>query len=457
MPKQIKRLYIGDNLPIMLGMESDSVDLIYTDPPFNTGTFRKGKTEKHSFIDTWSEYQVDFAYAYSLKMHHPKLWEMIALAEDMHSLAMRHYLEFMAPRIVQMHRLLKPTGSLYLHCDTNANYYLRILIDCVFGKNNFRNEIVWHHPKIGVGKNKFTSNTDTIYFYSKTENYRFVAQRGDRPNELYTRWQSKLKEGVLYYAQAKLINDSPAKSKIRVREGELGRKLRDNDVVVDFNDPENQKVVDNVWKIPFLKGNSKESTGYNSQKPLALVDRVIRASSNEGDLVMDPFCGCATTCVAAAGLSRQWIGVDQNKDAIPIFRDRLTGDLTTYAFETNSPADAKLQKPIALPQRQVTGYARMTKAKAKPILVALDLKQYNYTFCKGCLDRLHEKHLAVDHILAKDKGGLDELANYQLLCTNCNSKKGTRDMEFLYRKLDEERAQMRMKIKADRQSKVPKK
>ena len=456
MPKQIKRLYIGDNLPIMLGMESDSVDLIYTDPPFNTGTFRKGKTEKHSFIDTWSEYQVDFAYAYSLKMHHPKLWEMIALAEDMHSPAMRHYLEFMAPRIVQMHRVLKPTGSLYLHCDTNANYYLRILIDCVFGKSNFRNEIVWHHPKIGVGKNKFTSNTDTIFFYSKTENYRFVAQRDDRPNELYTRWKSKLKEGVLYYAQAKLINDSPAKSKIRVREGELGRKLRDDDIVVDFNDSENHKVVDNVWKISFVKGNSKESTGYNSQKPLTLVDRVIRASSNEGDLVMDPFCGCATTCVSAAGLNRQWVGIDQNEDAIHIFRDRLTGDLLTHAFETNMPVDAKLQQPIELPKRKVAGYKKLSRAKAKIILLQRDYKAKRAPYCRGCLANKDEGDLNVDHILASANGGLDELENYQLLCTPCNSMKGDQDMEFLYRRLDERTAQKRMAV-LNPQSKVPKK
>ena len=396
-----KILYIGDNLPIMLGMESNSVDLIYTDPPFNTGTFRKGKTEKHSFIDTWTDYQVDFAYAYSLKAHYPKLWEMIILAEDMHSPAMRHYLEFMAPRIVQMHRLLKPTGTLYLHCDPNANYYLRLVMDCVFGKNNFLNEIVWAYRTGGVSKKYYPRKHDTLFFYAKGKSHTHHAP----------------KETVLY--------DKPFFSG---GEPDEGGKYP---VEVYMRD---------VWEkgVKPVINTSKERTGYDSQKPLALLNRIIRASSNEGDLVMDPFCGCATTCVAAAGLSRRWIGIDQNEEAIQIFRDRLTGDLTTYYFETNMPVDAKLQKPIALPQREPTGYKKLSRAKAKIMLIQRDNKDGVTPYCRGCFDTPGEKYLEVDHILAQNKGGLDELENFQLLCGNCNRRKGNKDMEFLYEVLNTE-------------------
>ena len=422
-PMTHKTLYIGDNLPIMIGMESNSVDLIYTDPPFNTGTFRKGKTEKHSFIDTWTDYQLDFAYAYSLKTHYPKLWEMVVLAEDMHSPAMRHYLEFMAPRIVQMHRLLKDTGSLYLHCDQNANGYLRVLLDMVFDKGNFVNEIIWTYTGGTDRAIGFQRKHDNIYFYRKSKATGFNQIYFDYAENTIKRFNKIAKDGRRYKENS----------------------LADGRKTITYM-KEQGKLAPDYWHIPIVVKSHRESTGYDSQKPLALVSRIIQASSNEGDLVMDPFCGCATTCVAAAGMRRQWIGIDQNEEATAIFRDRLTGDLMTYSFDTNKPVDAKVQKPIALPKRQVAGYKKLSRSKAKIILLQQDYKAGCPTYCRGCLQTKAEGDLNVDHILVKDKGGLDELENYQLLCTPCNSLKGNKDMEFLYRKLDERTAQKRMKI-----------
>lgn len=413
-----KILYIGDNLPIMLGMESDMVDLIYTDPPFNTGTFRKGKTEKHSFTDTWSDYQVDYAHAIALKFQYPEVWELICLAGKMHSPAMQNYLEFMAPRLVQMHRVLKPTGSLYLHCDPNANYYLRILLDCIFGKGSFRNEIVWCYTgPSSPGMRQFGRKSDTIYWYSKGK-----------------QWTFNVDQVRLPYKESTLKNEGRQTGWTTGKPGSVAK----------FNPL--GKFPENWWQIHVVAPASKERTGYDSQKPLELLNRVIVASSNPGDLVMDPFCGCSTTCVSAAGLSRRWIGIDQNEAAIRIFRDRLTGDLTTYNFETNKPVDAKLQKPIALPKRKVAGYKRLSKAKAKVILIQRDIKNGKVPFCRGCFDKPDEKFLEVDHILAEGKGGLDELENFQLLCGNCNKLKSDGDMEFLYRKLDQRAAQQRMEV-----------
>ena len=409
-----KILYIGDNLPIMMGMESDAVDLIYTDPPFNTNTFRKGKTEKHSFNDTWSDVKVDYAHAMNLKFRYPEMWQVIVLAEKMHSYSMHSYLAFMAPRLVQMHRLLKPTGSLYLHCDPNANYYLRLLLDCVFGKGNFVNEIVWLYKTGGVSKRWFGRKHDTVLFYSKSKHYEFFMQK-----------------------EKSYLTHKYGFKNISLHEDERG-------VYRDV-------IMRDVWDIPALRGNQPETTGYSTQKPLALLDRIIKASSNEGDLVMDPFCGCATACVAAGALNRRWIGIDENTDAPQILRDRMAENYFTYDFETNAPADAKVQKSIRLPIRKVTGYKKISKPKAKLNLTQVDYKKNGYTFCKGCMRKLDEKDLTIDHILARDNGGLDELENLQLLCTSCNSKKGNKDMKFLYHMLDDETRQQRMKVSEDRE------
>ena len=431
MPKRKEKiLYIGDNLPIMMGMESDTVDLIYADPPFNTNTFRKGKTKKHSFNDTWSDVRVDYAHAMNLKFRYPEMWQMIVLAKKMHSYAMHSYLSFMAPRLVQMHRLLKPTGSLYLHCDPNANFYLRMLLDCIFGYANFRNEIVWGYKTGGVPQKypSFARKHDTIFFYGKTKNTKL----------------NKLKQ--ISYSHTLPEPHTNSGKKLGMKRDSVGkyREVAMRDWWVEYG-------VNKQDDITPLYRNNRERTGYSTQKPLALLDRIIKASSNEDDLVMDPFCGCATACVAAAALNRRWIGIDQNTDAPQILRDRLAENYFTYNFETNAPADAKAQKPIRLPKRKVTGYNKITKQKAKLNLAQADYKRHGYTSCKGCLRKLDEKDLTIDHILARDNGGLDELENLQLLCTSCNSKKGNKDMKFLYHILDDETRQQRMKVSEERE------
>ena len=413
-PKE-KILYIGDNLPIMMGMESAMVDLVYADPPFNTNTFRRGRTEQHSFNDTWSDVKVDFAHAMNLKFRYPEMWRMIVLVEKMHSYAMHSYLAFMAPRLVQMHRLLKPTGSLYLHCDPNANYYLRLLLDCIFGRKNFLNEIVWSYKTGGVSKRWFGRKHDTIWLYSKSNRYKFFLQK----EKSYLTHKYGFKNIVLHEDSAGVYREV---------------------------------IMRDVWDIAALRGNQPETTGYSTQKPLLLLERIIKASSGEGDLVMDPFCGCATACVAAGSLNRRWIGIDENTDAPQILRDRLAGQYFTSDFETNVPADAKTQKTIRLPERKVAGYKKISMQQAKLNLAQADYKKHGFTFCKGCFDKLDEKHLTVDHILARDNGGLDELENLQLLCSSCNSKKGNKDMDFLYRILDDETHQQRMDIRENREA-----
>ncbi len=356
--------YYGDCEEIIQAWKEQGVqgiiDLIYLDPPFNskrnygdpTSKAKKSDTgSMDAFVDMWTYDQqarerVD-RICNQQKLHPARLLiQSLKPYLEENDDGMLAYISYMADRLRLLHGLLRDTGSIYLHCNQYANYYLRMLMDSIFGAENFRNEIVWHHPKIGIAKNKFTSNVDTILCYSKSETCKFTPQTTGEPNELFERWKRKIRGKKLYYSEAKTIKDSPAKSKIKVLEKKLGRKLKDNDVVVDFNLAENHKVLDNVWKIPFLRGNSEEYLGYPTQKPLKLLDRIIQASTNEGDIVLDPFCGCGTAMHSAVQNKRRFIGMDISVFTIyEVARKRLKRecglDVPIYGIPTNF-AGAKL-------------------------------------------------------------------------------------------------------------------
>ena len=439
------QLHIGDNLPIMLGMPDEFADLIYLDPPFNSRTFRKGKTEKHSFNDTWTKREIDAAHAINLQVEYPQMWQVMQMARTMHSPAMQYYLEFMAPRLVLIHRLLKPTGSVYLHCDPAANFYLRILMDNIFGAKYFRNEIVWAYGKVSNAKaKKFLREHDTILFYSKTNKFSYNEMYEDavspRKQQLIRAgYNTKNQNGLKYiyiYNEQNLAKKEAA--------GKINRHHFDRIVYVDPN--QGNRFTD-VFRVDILNNMSEEYTGYATQKPLALLNRIVAASSNVGDMVFDPFCGCATACVSAAHLQRNFIGVDQNKLALEILQDRLAD--TTYGYETKIPGEAKLEKPVRPKLNKKIFPDAMTPAQAKPILVARDVAAFGYTICKGCLDK-HDvtgKNLTVDHKVAKDVGGPDRLKNYQLFCTPCNSGKGNMPMEKFLAKLAAKNVQERLQIR----------
>ena len=244
--------YCGDNLGIMRGLLSGSIDLIYLDPPFFTQ--RDFKATAGSFTDKWDD--------------------------------MENYLGFIRERLIECHRILKSTGSLYLHCDYRANYRLRVALNEVFGVGNFRNEIVWCYENGGASKKTFSNKHDTIYFYSKTKEYQFYPER--------------VKEN----------RAGPSLRRALAKNGRMGS-------MGIYRYPLD------VFHIPFIAPMSKERTGYPTQKPLSLLERIIKASSNEGDLVLDPFCGSGTTCAAAEKLNRRWIGIDISEKALEMTNKRL--------------------------------------------------------------------------------------------------------------------------------------
>ena len=213
----------------------------------------------------------------------------------------------MAVRLIECHRVLKNTGSLYLHCDPTMSHYLKIVLDCVFGESNFRNEIVWYYQTSSGGPKKhFIKNTDTILFYAKGERTTFKLIKEEWPKVTLKKLQRdehgiyRMNAGKKYYIDSK------------------------------------GKRIDNVWNIT-LSSRSKERTGYPTQKPVALLERIIKASSNKGDIVLDPFCGCATTCIAAEKLGRKWIGIDKSVVAYNLVRKRLQKEIHIDFLTPNNP------------------------------------------------------------------------------------------------------------------------
>jgi len=400
-------LYTNDNLFILNGMNSNLVDLIYLDPPFNTKRIYSApigsKAAGLSFKDMWTWQDVNEAYLDTLADKYPSLTKFIATIGGIHSKAMMAYLTYMAQRIVEMHRVLKDTGSLYLHCDPTASHYLKILLDDIFGKNNFRNEIIWCYKRPSAPKQRQLPRLhDIIFWYSKGKEWTFNGEDIRVP-----------------YAQSSIDRAGYAANVSKMTDGG----------VVELK--EGGKLPEDWWDIPMLKGNSKEATGYPTQKPLALLHRIIKTSSNEGDIVFDPFCGCATTCVAAQQLGRKWIGIDIEKQAASILIERLSNDAGLFKdFMNTAIVPQRTDIEIELPS-----------ASAKNQLY----KEQN-GLCNACGTEFDIWNLEIDHIIPKAKGGGDYYENYQLLCSSCNKIKGNRPMEYLRLKIKTREEMMENKI-----------
>ena len=298
-------LHFGDNLNVMREIPSQSYHLCYLDPPFNSGRnynifLANSKAQKKAFGDIWHWDDTAIATRDAITHYdgrHPELtdvmenvseclrgFDTLLKSSGRHGASMRAYLTFMAPRLAEIYRLLKPTGSVYLHCDPHASHYLKCLMDVIFGANNFRNEIVWGYRTGGVSRKHWPRKHDLLLFYAKSRNYQHNPQQ----------------ERVYY--------DKPFFTEEMDEEGRYYADV----------------FVRDVWEdIKPLINVSKERLGYPTQKPLALLERIIKASSNPGDIVFDPFCGCGTTIDAAHGLNRQWSGIDLTVLALEPMERRL--------------------------------------------------------------------------------------------------------------------------------------
>jgi site-specific DNA-methyltransferase (adenine-specific) len=350
-------LYYGDNLEILRKyIKDESVDLIYLDPPFNsqraynvifpdkTGKFSTAQIQ--AFEDTWSwgtESQQAFDEimmgSYSLELKDI----MKAFRQFMDSNNLMAYLTMMAVRLVEMHRTLKMTGSLYLHCDPTASHYLKIVLDQIFGIQNFRNEISWKRTSAHSDPKRYGANVDTLLFYTKSINWTWNELFREHDAEYLKRFKHRDLDGRLwndYDLSAKGLSGGgytykykgitslwrvPLDTMKRLdTEGRLHFTNKGGIRIKRYLDNNKGVGLQSLWDdIPPVNSQAKERLGYPTQKPIALLERIIQASSNEGDVVMDPFCGCGTAIAAAEKLGRKWIGIDVTHLAISLIKKRI--------------------------------------------------------------------------------------------------------------------------------------
>jgi len=325
-------LYYGDNLDVLRRhVKGETVDLVYLDPPFNSkATYNvlfgeqdgsKAAAQIKAFEDTWTWDTVAAqSYQEVVEAGGKVSQAMQAFRMFLGDSNMLAYLAMMAPRLVELHRVLKPTGSIYLHCDPTASHYLKMLMDAVFGSDNFVNEVIWHYRKWPTGKYAFQRNHDVVLFYERSSNK-------DRTfNQLYMeRAPSTLKR----FGKAKIVS----------AHDETGRRIP-SQVAKEESQGVRQDDVWDIGRVPPIKQL------FPTQKPEALLERIIRASSNEGDVVLDPFCGCGTTIAVAQRLNRQWIGIDITHLAITLIKSRLRD-----AFGDQAVPEV-IGEPVSLPDAE---------------------------------------------------------------------------------------------------------
>ena len=394
-----KTIWTGDCLTIMRGMNSESVDLIYLDPPFNSNANYAAPIGSQAagaaFKDTWTLTDVDVEWINLIEAKYPTLYRVLLAAMTNSD---KSYLAYMVARILEMQRLLKPTGSLYLHCDPTMSHYLKLILDAVLGRKAFRNEIVWHYRRWPAKQRNFQRMHDTVLFYSS-----------QKDSNVFHELMNPLSPGTQKRWRGK---------KSRVSFTEEGERL-----VTQMTDEDSTGApMDDVWDIAVINSQAKERLGYPTQKPLALLERIITASSNEGDTVLDPFCGCATTLVAANDCERNWAGIDISPKAAELVVQRIADKQGLFK---------EIIHRTDFPKRTDLGPVPQYNCEAN----RKSLYGEQGGHCMGCRTHFEARHLEVDHIIARRNGGTDHLSNLQLLCGNCNRIKGDRGMEYLQTKL----------------------
>jgi site-specific DNA-methyltransferase (adenine-specific) len=388
-------LYYGDNYFILREhIPSESVDLIYLDPPFNSNrTYNVLFKDEHgtdseaqikAFEDSWHwNLEAEQAYAEILTEAPDNVAKLIdSLRDFIGTNQVMAYLVMMTTRLVELHRVLKPTGSLYLHCDPTASHYLKIILDVIFGVNNFRNEISWERSQTRSSISKsFRKAHDILLFYSKSENYTFNMQFKELSEASMKLYRSKDEKGF-YQAVPVLVSGS--------RNGETGTAwkginptMRGNSGMHWVTKPskldeyEKQGLIlwpkkdggiprlkyylsdspgvplNDIWHdITLISSSSHESLGYPTQKPLSLLERIIKISSNPGDIMLDPFCGCGIAVVAAEYLKRNWIGIDITHLGITAMKFRLKDSYPGISFKViGEPTDIGAARQLALEDR----------------------------------------------------------------------------------------------------------
>jgi site-specific DNA-methyltransferase (adenine-specific) len=387
------KLFFGDNLVVLRhDIPSESVDLVYLDPPFNSNATynvlfkspagQRSRSQIEAFEDTW-HWGPDAELRFDEVMNSGRtgVSEMLnAMRKFLGENDMMAYLTMMAVRLTELHRVLKPTGSLYLHCDPTASHYLKILLDAVFGYSGYQNEICWKRTTTHSDSKTWSRVADTIFFYSKSDKFTWITPREGHSEEYReAKYRHDDNDGRGLYRLDNMTSPNPRPNMMYVWKGfpfpdkgwryskETMKSLDDDGRVwyprkpngsLDASKRPQLKrylsemeggVMGTVWfDIPPINSQAQERLGYPTQKPLALLERIIQASSNEGDVVLDPFCGCGTAVHAAEKLKRRWIGIDVTHLAISLIEKRLNDAFPGIKYEVHgTPKDQGAAEALA--------------------------------------------------------------------------------------------------------------
>ncbi len=340
MKELLDKVIHGDCLNELLNVDTDSIDMVYLDPPFftnrNHSSITRDRKKKFCFSDIWQD--------------------------------LSDYAEFMEVRIQQIHRVLKDTGSIFVHCDASANFILRPLLDDIFGKKQFRSEIIWTYKRWSNSAKGLLPAHQTIFFYSKTDKYKF--------NRIYGE-----------YSETTNI-DQILQLRVRDEHG-VSTYATDKEGNVIFGGEKKGVPLSDVWDIPFLNPKAKERTGYPTQKPVLLLERIIELTTDRGDLILDPFSGSGTTLVAAKILGRNYIGIDSSKEAVELAQSRLYEPKKTESallkqgrdsyINANKDALAVLNGLDLLPVQRNSGIDAFLKIRADGSLVPIKVQRNTET------------------------------------------------------------------------------
>jgi len=407
-------LFYGDNLDVLRQhIPTQSIDLIYLDPPFNSSRnynvlFRdehgtESEAQITAFEDTWHwNLAAEQTYAELLTEAPDHIAKMIeALRDFIGTNQMMAYLVMMAGRLVELHRVLKTTGSLYLHCDPTASHYLKIILDTIFSPQNFRNEIIWKRQSAhSDAKTKFADVTDTILFYAKSKDAKFNPQYGIHdPKYVENFYRFDDHDGRGLYRLDNITSPNPRPHMMYEWQGfpwpqkgwrfqrETMQKLHDEGriyyprhkdgsfdttkrpAVKRYLSEQEGSIITNAWTdINPLHSSDAERLGYPTQKPLALLERIINANSNPGDVVLDPFCGCGTAIAAAQKLGRKWIGIDITHLSIALQKYRMEAMFPGIKFKVvGEPKDIGAARQLATEDRYQFQWWSLSLIRARPL------------------------------------------------------------------------------------------
>ena len=460
-----RTLYHGDNLEFLRGINSETIDLVATDPPFNKGRDFHATPDSLAagarFHDRWSwEKDVEGEWIDQIRTDWPAVQEVIDAANHTWGEDMGAFLCYMGVRLMEMHRVLKPTGSLWLHCDDTASAYLTMLLDAIFGRRNRRGVITWERTVGGGNDSKnFGRISDTLLYYAKQDGeHTWNKQHGPLSKTTADKYSLDDNDGRGKYFLDNVgwpkttggyeydlgMGEKMPSAGYRMTRETAEQWLADGSLVVRPGRTPRRKrylsdsrgvALGNVWRsdeITVINSQSRERTGYPTQKPIDLYKRIIAASSNPDDMVLDPFCGCATTLIAAEQLSRQWIGIDLWDDALDVVRTRveeecqnLFGGSIVYS---ESPPERTDDKAIAAPPLKTKRKGARRTPEPGPVLPREEmielLLERQEGKCAGCDRRYADKRIwQIDHLNPRSAGGVNHDSNRCLLCPPCNGIK----------------------------------